>query len=420
LRLAGLKSSFTKHRGVVFLCLSIFTTSLGQGTISPVLPLFTDQEFHVARIQVGMAVGLFGIGRIFTSLPAGYLSQRYGRRSVLISGTVTNLLGAAMVAVSFNYTWLVLWRVVSGLGSSMVLTGASVYLRDVSTPETRARFLSLQELSILAGVSLGPVIGGFAGDQFGLRMPLFLQAVLILAALALIIGWVHETNPSERREQAGKEASPRPPRPEAAPQSGAYRRLIFSSGLVLTGLLSMMIVANRQGGRFTVMPLYGEAKGFSPAQLGIFISITHVVQFFAVLASGVLSDRFGRKFAVLPAAALMCLGILVFIQSSTFFELMASGILLGLGEGLTGPPLLAFFADIAPPGLEGITLGLFRTYGGLGSLVGALLLGGVADLFGFAWSLGIDAILLGTAALAVVLVVRETAGRRVDRARRPA
>ena len=93
-------------------------------------------------------------------------------------------------------------------------------------------------------------------------------------------------------------------------------------------------------------------------------------------------------------------------------ELMVSGVLLGLGEGLAGPPSVAFFADIAPPGLEGVTMGLFRTFGGVGSLVGALLLGGVADLAGFAWSLTIDAVLLLASGLGVMLLVRETARRR--------
>jgi MFS family permease len=73
--------------------------------------------------------------------------------------------------------------------------------------------------------------------------------------------------------------------------------------------------------------------------------------------------------------------------------------------------MLAFFADIAPPGLEGVTMGLYRTFGGGGSLVGALVLGAVADMSGFAWSLGADAMLLTAAALGVVFIVKETAGR---------
>jgi len=64
-------------------------------------------------------------------------------------------------------------------------------------------------------------------------------------------------------------------------------------------------------------------------------------------------------------------------------------------------------------------MGLFRTFGGIGSLVGALLLGGVADLLGFGWSLGVDAILLGAVAFGVMVMVRETAGRRASRPANP-
>jgi MFS family permease len=128
------------------------------------------------------------------------------------------------------------------------------------------------------------------------------------------------------------------------------------------------------------------------------------------MAAGFPSDRFGRKFTIVPAVALITLGIVMFILSDSFPELLLSGVLLGLGEGLAGPPTVAFFADIAPPGLEGVTMGLFRTFGGIGSLVGAILLGGVADLSSFAWFLSVDAILLIAAALGMMLLVRETAG----------
>lgn len=378
--------------------------------ISPILPLFTSQEFGVSRTEVGLAVGLFGVGRLITSVPAGYLSQRYGRRWVLVAGTASNFLGTAMVAISPNFSWLVAWRSISGLGSSMFTVGVSVYLRDLSTPENRGRFLSLQELSILVGVTVGPLIGGFVGEALGLRVPLILDAVVMLGALSMVVALVPESRPDAvPREHSGR---PHPATHRSlAVRPGAFRHLLLNPGFILVGLFELMIVANRQGGRFTIMPLYGEAKGFGPDQLGVFISITHFPQFFATLAAGYLSDRFGRKFTIIPAAALIALGILVFIRSDSFAELMLSGLLLGLGEGLASPPMLAFFADIAPPGLEGVTMGLYRTFGGAGSLVGALLLGAVADLSGFAWSLGVDAMLFTAAALGVVFIVRETAGR---------
>lgn len=410
--LSNARSALSRNRGVVFLCISIFAGSLGMGVISPVLPLFIDQEFHVSRTQVGLAVGLFGVGRIFISLPAGYLTQRIGRRFVLILGTAINALGAFMVAVSFSYPWLLGWRMVSGIGSTMTNTGVSVMLSDMSSPENRARFLSLHELSILAAQSIGPVIGGFMGGHWNLRAPLYLQGVLMLVGMLVVVLGVPETRPKPggsasqtgRAARSGVSGSTGP---------GAYRKLLLNPGFILVGLLGMMVVANRQGARFTVMPLYGEAKGFRPSQLGIFIAVTHLPQFFTTLAAGFIADRFGRKVTILPAVALISLGILLFVYTTSFPGLLFSGVLLGLGEGLAGPPLVAYFADIAPPGLEGVTMGLFRTFGGGGSLVGPMMLGAVADLLGFAWSLGIDAILLVAAAVGVMAAARETAGRSI-------
>ena len=421
---ASLVSALSRNRGVVFLCVSVFVGSLGMGMIAPVLPLFTDQEFNVSRTQVGLAVGLFGVGRIFVSLPAGYLTQRYGRRFVLILGGAINMLGAFMVAVSFSYGWLIGWRIVSGIGSTMSTTGVSVFLRDISSPDNRARFLSLHELSILAAQSIGPIIGGFMGDHMGLRTPLYFQGFLMLAGMLVIIFGVPETRPRFSNQPDPDEPQAQPggvaksSRRSIAAPPGAYRRLLLNPGFIVVGLLGMMIVANRQGGRFTVMPLYGEAKGFRPSQLGIFIAITHLPQFFTTLASGFIADRFGRKVTIVPAVVLISLGILLFIYTTSYPGLIFSGVLLGLGEGLAGPPLVAYFADIAPPGLEGITMGMFRTFGGAGSLLGAILLGGVADLLGFAWALGTDALLLVASAIAVMLVARETAGRDI-RAPRP-
>ena len=392
------------------MCLAIFMNSWGMGAISPILPLFTDQEFHVNRTLVGLAVGLHGMARLLVGVPAGYLSQRCGRRFVLNLGTAINLLGATMVALSFSYVWLIAWRLISGIGTTMFTTGVTVYLSDVATPTTRARFLSLHELSILVGVTLGPIAGGIIGERFGLRIPLFLQAALIMCSLALLLKFVPETkSPVPPVPLGGQDIPTSRSTPTSPPSS--LRRLLVSPAFIFVGLFGLMIVANRQGGRFSVMPLYGEAKGFRADQLGAFISVTHFPQFFTTAAAGFMADKFGRKFTIIPAVVLISLGILVFIVGNTFGELLASGILLGLGEGLAGPPSVAFFADIAPPGLEGVTMGLFRTFGGLGSLVGALLLGGVADLSGFAWSLTVDAILLLASGLGVMLLVRETARR---------
>ena len=414
-----------RYHSVALLCAVVALNSFGMGANAPVLPLFLEREYGVSATEVGIAVGFFfGLGRLVTSVPAGYLAQRYGRRPVLALGSAINLVGAAFVSVSFSYAWLTGWRFVSGFGGSIFLTVATIYLRDEATPETRGRLLSLQELSILAGQTLGPLLGGYLASLFGLRVPLYVQALLMAASLVVIIVALPESRWREQLAAEGatrRRAAPRTQTaqgtdadspPEPTNRRGAIWRLIFNPAFMLVGMFALMIVANRQGARFSVMPLFGREKGFGPEDLGLWISVTHFPQFFTTLASGYLSDRFGRKIPILPAIILMTLGIAAFIWAGNLWQLMLSGVLLGMGEGLGSPAGTVFFADIAPPGLEGITIGLLRTFGGIGTVMGALVLGAIADVTSFSWSLWIDAAVLAASGIGLLIFVRETHRRR--------
>ena len=413
-----------RYHSVALLCAVVALNSFGMGAISPVLPLFLEREYGVSATEVGIAVGFFfGMGRLVTSVPAGYLAQRYGRRPVLALGSAINLVGAALVSVSFSYAWLTGWRFVSGFGGSIFLTVATIYLRDEATPETRGRLLSLQELSILAGQTLGPLLGGYLASLFGLRFPLYVQAILMAASLLVIVVALPE---SRWREQLAADGAIRRPTapvssnppgddagdPTDPSRRGAIWRLIFNPAFILVGMFALMIVANRQGARMSVMPLFGRQKGFGPEDLGLWLSVTHFPQFFTTLVSGYLSDRFGRKTPILPSVILMTLGIAAFIWAGSLWQLLLSGVLLGMGEGLGSPAGTVFFADIAPPGLEGVTIGLLRTFGGVGTVMGALVLGAIADVSSFSWSLWIDAAVFAASGIGLLIFVRETYRRR--------
>ena len=411
----GAGTLFGRYRSITLLSIIVALNSFGMGTIAPVLPLFAQQEYHANATQVGITIGLFGAGRLVTSLPAGYLSDYFGRKPVMAFGIAANVLGASMVAISFSFWWLTAWRFMSGLGGSVFNTVATVYLRDESTPENRGRLFSTQEMAILSGQTLGPLLGGFMGNAFGLRVPLYAQAVLMAVSFIVILLVLPE---SRWREQAAARRRPAPAAAAStnvAPAGGrrsAFRRMVFSPAFIVLGLFALMIVANRQGARFSVMPLFGKQKGFGPDQLGLWISLTHFPQFFTTLASGYLSDRFGRKSPIIPAVALVCAGIVAFVWADNLWQLLLSGVLLGMGEGLGSPASSVFFADIAPPGLEGVTIGLLRTFGGVGTIAGAMILGWIADGAGFPWSLWVDGIMFAASGIGVVLLVRDTHRRR--------
>ena len=400
------------YHSVALLSICVALNSFGMGTIGPVLPLFVQEEYRVSATEVGIAIGLFGAGRLFTGVPAGLMSQRYGRKPVLALGAAVNLLGATMVSLSFHFWWLTGWRFVSGLGSTAFTTVTTVYLRDESTPSNRGRILSTQELSILSGQIFGPLLGGYLASAFGLRVPLYTQAILMAVSLAVILLALPESRRSERQATRPPQA-PAPSRdgePARRPR-GAILSLIMSPAFIFVGLFSIMIVANRQGARFSVMPLFGEAKGFGPQHLGWWLSITHLPQLFSTGVSGYLSDRFGRKSPIIPSVVLMCGGIAAFVWAGSLWQLLLSGVLMGIGEGLGSPAGTVFFADIAPPGHEGLTMGIFRSSGGIGTVSGAMVFGAIADVWGFPWALWVDAILFAAAGIGVVLFVRETRRR---------
>lgn len=101
MRTGGLRAALLgRYRGVSVLCVVVALNSFGMGAIAPVLPLFLEQEYGVSAAEIGITIGLFGFGRLVTSLPAGYLAQRYGRKGVLGLGAAINVVGAAMVSVS--------------------------------------------------------------------------------------------------------------------------------------------------------------------------------------------------------------------------------------------------------------------------------------------------------------------------------
>ncbi len=402
------------HRGVVVLCIAIFFSLMSQGIITPVLPLFAE-DFNDNTFLIGLAVGIFGLGRVAMGIPSGMLAQRHGRRIVLVGGTGLAALGSILVPFSGSLNELMIYRGIAGLGGGAYMVGAAIYLRDVSTPETRARFQSLQEISVVAGVIVGPIIGGYLAEWLGIIAPLYAQAAAVGVGVLVVQLWLPETQP-RRRASNRTDSPPSGTAGGATPQMNTLQGLnilLRHPGFVSACLFNLAIVANRQGGRFAIMPLLGSAKGFGFGQLGVFLTVTHIFQLVFLPFTAFISDRVGRVFTVLPAAASIILGIAIFIYADNIYFLLLSAVFLGMGEGLAGPPPTAYVADAAPTGIEGITLGLFRTIGGAGFLGGALLLGGLSNLFGIRWALWIDSMIVAAASVNFVIV----AGRSIRRSK---
>jgi len=154
---------------------------MGMGLVSPILPQYA-RSFGVSIPMVGFLITAFGFACIVMDIPAGRLADRLGRRPVLMAGPVLVIIGSIGCGFAGSFGQLVAFRFIQGVGSAVFTTSAMVMAIDISTPANRGQMMSFYQGSLLLGAGMGPIIGGYAAEYFGLRAPFFVMAGLMVIA----------------------------------------------------------------------------------------------------------------------------------------------------------------------------------------------------------------------------------------------
>ena len=397
-----------ENPALLMVCVATAIIMLGQGVIGPVLPLYA-RDFGVSAAMVGASISVFGFARILLNLPAGILSDRFGRRRLLVSGAAITAVGSILSAVAGDIWQLLAFRFVAGAGSAMFMTSAIILVTDISTPENRGRMLSLYQGSLLLGVSVGPAVGGLTAELLGLRAPFYLVGAL---AAVCALWALRQTPPMIRPEGviASGEGAERP----SLPAARSLRPLFSNVGFTLVSLVTFSIFFTRTGSRQTVMPLLGNGEfGLSAGALGGIFAMMALINLAAIGPSGAWADRYGRKRVIVPSAFLGAGALCLLALTNTTAVFLVGAVVLSLGTGLSGPAPAAYAADVVPAAARGVGMGLYRTYSDIGFVVGPLLLGWIVDLTGdFGWALAFNAALMASGALVFGLFARETVAPR--------
>lgn len=397
-----------EHEQLLMISISTVLVMAGQGVISPVLPLFAD-EFDVSIAAIGLTLSFFGLARLILNVPLGVLSDRYGRRLLLVAGPLITAVGMIGSGLSGSLTELLIWRFVAGAGSAMYMTGAQIYLADISSPATRARFIGTNQSALLLGVSIGPAIGGLIAEAWGLRTPFYVVGVGALVAMVYAYWRLPETRHlAFAQAPAGERVEPGGP----APEGRAWVRLVTSKDFAAVSFITMAIFLTRTASRQTLMPLLASARfGLSAGGIGAIFTVMSVVNLVLIAPASIVADRAGRKWAIVPAGLVVAAGLLLVAGSGTLALFVVGGIVVSIGTAMSGPAPAAYVADISPPDQRGLGMGLYRSAGDFGFLIGPPLLGALADRTSFGWGLSTNALLIAVAAVTFAVVARETAGR---------
>ena len=410
------------NAALLMVCVATGVIMLGQGVIAPVLPLYA-KDFGVSTTMIGASISVFGLARILFNLPAGLLSDRLGRRLLLVGGPIITAAGSFLSAFAGDIWSLLVFRFIAGIGSAAFMTAGITLVADISTPENRERMLSLHLGSLLIGVSIGPAVGGLTAELINLRAPFILVGVLS-AACAL---WALRVMPETHRrgvtadavqQEAGEIEVEVTTSAPSAPVS--IRSLAGNMGLILISLVTFSIFFTRTGARQTVLPLSGnEDFGLSAGLLGLIFAMMALINLAMIVPSGAWADRFGRKRVIVPSALLAAGALGLFAVTDSIVVFLIAAVLLALGTGISGPAPAAYAADVIPAQARGMGMGLFRTYSDIGFVVGPLLLGWIVDATGgFGWALAFNAALMAGGALAFGLFAKETVAPRRSTAQR--
>ncbi len=349
-----------------FIFFTLFLDILGIGLIIPVLPKlieeFTGGSTSNAAFYTGILTAVYALMQFICAPILGSLSDKYGRRPVLLLSLFGLGVDYILLALAPNLIWFFIGRVIAGATSASIST-ATAYIADVSPPEKRAQNFGLIGAAFGLGFIAGPALGGVLGDV-GLRVPFLVAAGLTL------VNWLYgffilpeSLDLEQRREFSWSRANP----------IGSLTALTkYPALLALTS--SIVLSSLAQFALQSTWVLYTDYKfGWSPTDVGLSLAAVGVTA--AVVQGGlirVLLPKFGEKNAVL-------IGLSVGVVSFTLYGLASQGwmmyaiIAAGAIGGIGGPALQAMISRGVPDNEQGALQGSLASVGSLTAVIGPLV-----------------------------------------------
>ena len=391
-----LETKLQEFEKLLVLCFATFLVMAGQGVIGPVLPLYA-KNFGVSATVVGLTLTVFALARLILNVPAGMIADRFGRRILLIGGPILTSIGMFGSGFAGDIWSLLIWRFIAGGGSAFYMSGALIYLIDIAPSDRRARYVATNQWALSVGVALGPGIGGLVAERWGLAAPFHVVGVIALVAATYAIFRLPETRNSTARASESKN----PVRDAAL--------IIRSAPFVAIAFVTGTIFMTRAGTRATLVPLHADdTLGWGPGEIGLVFTATGIMTLFTLWPATWATENIGRASVIMFSGLAAALGTLVIAASSTPLWFVMGNIILTLGTGTAGPAPAAFVADLFPEELRGLGIGLYRSAGDVGFVIGPPALGWLSDNASMSVAFQTAGCLVGVAGACFVLITRRS------------
>jgi DHA1 family tetracycline resistance protein-like MFS transporter len=396
-----------RKASLLVLFLTVFIDLIGFGMVIPFLSYYA-REYGASGIEVGAIVGIYSIMQFFFAPVWGRLSDRVGRRPVLLIGLTASFTGYLMFGFARSLGVLFASRVIAGIGGANIGT-AQAYITDSTSAENRAKGMGLIGAAFGLGFILGPPMSGILaaiGTRHGLHgnlLPGLVAAGLSFTAFLTALSVLSESKPPGLAPRSGLP-------PQFDPRlwreiTGSHLLASLMSGLFLTLLAVAGMEVN--------VTLHGRDRfNFRQTDMAwMFLFIGAIVATIQGGLIGRLVKRIGEKKTIVIGAAAFTLGFAVVPAIWRVPLLYAAGFFIGIGQGLCYPALMSLISKIAPEQDRGSMLGLATSVGSLARFLGPLVAGFLYDLAGASGAFYGGAVLM---AMALAIAMRMQAGAGDD------
>ena len=369
-----------------------------------VVPLIGSQEFGIASTTLVVSFIIsFGIVKACANLVSGQLADRWGRKRVLVLGWLAGLPVPFMIMAAPAWEWIIAANALLGVSQGLAWSMTVIMKVDLVGPKSRGLAVGLNEFAGYLALGLTALATGYVASLYGLRpAPIYLGVAYAIAGMVLSVLLVRDTRGHVALELSQASAAPSP--------------LSFGEVFALTTFRDRNLFAASQAGlvnnlndgmSWGIFPLFYSSFGLGLERIGLLKAIYPVTQGLLQVATGPLSDRWGRKGLIVAGMWVQAGGLFLTALTRDFWWWLAGSLLLGVGTAMVYPSLIAAVSDASHPSWRARSLSVYRFWRDLGYAIGALAAGVIADMFGLASAISSIAALTFLSGAVVALAMKE-------------
>jgi MFS family permease len=376
-----------------------------------VVPLIGSEEFGIASTTIVVSfIVSFGVIKALANLVSGQLADAWGRKRVLVLGWLVGLPVPFMIIWAPSWGWIVAANALLGINQGLAWSMTVIMKVDLVGPKSRGLAVGLNEFAGYLAVGVTAFLTGYLASRYGLRpVPIYLGVGYAALGAALSIMLVRDTRHHVRLEAAAssQQSTPVSFREIFALTSFRDRNLFAASQAGLVNNLN-------DGMSWGIFPLFFVSFGLGVERIGILKAVYPATWGILQVATGPLSDRWGRKGLIVGGMWIQSAGLFLTAATRQFEWWLVGSLLLGLGTAMVYPSLIAAVSDASHPTWRARSLSVYRFWRDLGYAIGALSAGIIADIFGMACAIVSIAALTFLSGAVVAVLMRERASGSLD------